>query len=185
MVRDALRGYLNLASGLTEVTFTRATTAARALVAQGEATAEQVTSIADDLVTSSRRNREAIVTLVRYEIEQALRRVGLAPAEEVTTLTERVRRLESSLREARSASAAPSSASAPAKRSAKKSTKKAAAKKSTKKATTNKSAPSKRAAAKQPAAKQIAVKRTAVKRTTKRTAAKKTAKRAGTARSRT
>lgn len=164
MVRDALRGYLNLASGLTEVTFTRATTAARALVAQGEATAEQVTSIADDLVTSSRRNREAIVTLVRYEIEQALRRVGLAPAEEVTTLTERVRRLESSLREARSAAATSPSAAAPAKRSAKKSTKKAAAKKSTKKS----------------AAKKSAGKKTAAKKAT----VKKTAKRAGTARSR-
>ncbi len=101
MVRDALRGYLSLASGLTEVTLGRATTAAKALVAQGEATAEQVSALADDLVDTSRRNREALSTLVRYEVEQALRRLGLAPAEEVLALTDRVRALEASVRELR------------------------------------------------------------------------------------
>lgn len=140
MVRDALRGYLNLASGLTEVTMSRATTAARALVAQGEATAEQVTSVADDLVMSSRRNREAMVTLVRYEVEQALRRIGLATAEDVMSLTERVRRLESALREAQGKPAAARKAPAkkvPARKAAaKKSAKRAPAKKSAAKAET-------------------------------------------------
>ncbi len=101
MVRDALRGYLSLASGLTEVTVGRATTAAKALVSQGEATAEQVSALADDLVDTSRRNREAVTTLVRYEMEQTLRRLGLAPADEVVALTERVRALEASVRELR------------------------------------------------------------------------------------
>lgn len=106
MVRDALRGYLGLASGLTEVTVGRATTAAKALVAQGEATAEQVSALADDLVETSRRNREAVATLVRYEVEQALRRLGLAPADEVVNLTDRVRRLEATVRELRAELAA-------------------------------------------------------------------------------
>lgn len=101
MVRDALRGYLGLASGLTEVTVARATTAAKALVAQGEATVEQVSALADDLVETSRRNRESVATLVRYEVEQALRRLGLAPADEVVNLTDRVRRLEATVRELR------------------------------------------------------------------------------------
>jgi len=38
MVKDALRGYLSLASGLTEITAARARAAARSLVEQGEAT---------------------------------------------------------------------------------------------------------------------------------------------------
>jgi polyhydroxyalkanoate synthesis regulator phasin len=118
MVRDALRGYLSLASGLTEVTVGRATTAAKALVAQGEATAEQVSALADDLVDTSRRNREAIGTLVRYEVEQALRRLGLAPADEVVTLTERVRKLEATVRELRAEAARerPTATQPPAKR---------------------------------------------------------------------
>ncbi len=101
MMRDALRGYLGLASGISEVTLARATAAAKALAAQGEATAEQVSTLAEDLVDTSRRNREALSTLVRYEVEQALRRLGLAPADEVVALTERVRRLEATVRELR------------------------------------------------------------------------------------
>ena len=41
-MRDALQSYLTLAGGLTEVTRQRALAAAKALAAQGEATAEQV-----------------------------------------------------------------------------------------------------------------------------------------------
>ena len=59
MVLDGLRGYLQLATGLTDVTRERALAAAKALVAQGEAGVEavvpegvrtQVSALADDLV---------------------------------------------------------------------------------------------------------------------------------------
>jgi polyhydroxyalkanoate synthesis regulator phasin len=99
MVRDALRGYLSLASGLSEVTAGRARAAARALVEQGEATAGQVSSLAEDLVSTSRRNRESIVVLVRHVVEQAIRRVGLASASDNDELTRRVRQLERRIRE--------------------------------------------------------------------------------------
>ncbi|MGZ6793915.1 MAG: phasin family protein [Mycobacteriales bacterium] len=116
-MKDALKGYLALASGLTEVTRQRATAAAKALVAQGEATAGQVTGLADDLIAQSRSNREAMTALVKFEVDKALGRVGLASAEEVTELTARVRQLEAQLREAtKPAAQAPAAAKAPAKK---------------------------------------------------------------------
>lgn len=97
-MNDAVKGYLALASGLTEVTRQRATAAAKAFVAQGGAAAGQVTALADDLVAQSKSNREAVTALVRFELDKALGRVGLASAEEVTELNARVRSLEAELR---------------------------------------------------------------------------------------
>ena len=112
-MNDALKGYLALASGLTEVTRAKATAAAKALVAQGEAAAGQVTTLADDLVAQSKSNREAVTALVRYEVDKALGRVGFARADEVSELTARVRQLEGELREAKKSAPA---ATAPAKK---------------------------------------------------------------------
>jgi polyhydroxyalkanoate synthesis regulator phasin len=136
-VKDALKGYIGLASGLSEVTRQRATAAAKALVAQGEATAGQVTGLADDLIAQSKSNREAVTALVKFEVDKALGRVGLASVEEVNELTARVRSLEAQLREATkpagskaSPSAAPAAKKAPAAPAAKKApAKKAPAKK--------------------------------------------------------
>lgn len=131
-MRDALKSYLALASGVTEVTRQRAQAAAKALVAQGEATAEQVTALAEDLRTQTRQNREAVVALVGFEVDRALGRVGLASADEVTALTERVRALESRLArvDGGAAAKAPAKAASPAKAPAKKApAKKAPAKK--------------------------------------------------------
>lgn len=102
-MKDSLKGYLALASGLTEVSKKKAVTAAKALVKQGEATAGQVQSLADDLVAQSRSNREAVATLVKYEVDKALGRVGLASSDEVEELTGRVRALETELRAVKSA----------------------------------------------------------------------------------
>src|SRR4051812_5094867 len=99
MVREALRGYVALANGLTEVTAGRARAAAKALAEQGEATAGQVSALAEDLVNTSRRNRESLVLLVRHEVEQAVKRLGMAPAGDVEELTRRVRELERTVRE--------------------------------------------------------------------------------------
>ena len=129
-MKDALKGYLALATGLTEVTKQRATSAAKALVAQGEATAGQVQALADDLVTQSKTNREAVTALVRYEVDKALARVGLVSKDEVQALQARIKTLEAQLRatDARAAKAAPSAAA-----------KKAAAKKTPAKKATEKS----------------------------------------------
>ncbi len=105
-MRDALKSYLALASGVTEVTRQRAVAAAKAMVAQGEATAEQVSTLAEDLLQQTRQNREAVVALVSFEVDRALGRVGLASADEVTALTERVRALERQLGSSGSTAAA-------------------------------------------------------------------------------
>ena len=129
-MRDALKNYLNLASGLTEVGRQRAVAASKALVAQGEATAEQVQSLAEDLVQTSRNNREMITSLVRNEVEKTLSRVGLATADEVQRLTKRLQTIEASVREAsgRAADAAKAAVRRPAKPAAKKPAKPAAKK---------------------------------------------------------
>jgi polyhydroxyalkanoate synthesis regulator phasin len=98
-MRDALRQYLAMASGLVEVTKNRATPVARALVAQGEATREQVSDLVEDLITTSKANRDALVNLVGYEVERSLGRIGVASADEVKALTGRVRELEKTVKD--------------------------------------------------------------------------------------
>ena len=99
-MRDALKSYLALAGGVSELTRQRAVTAAKALVTQGEATAEQVGALAEDLLAQTKQNREAVSALVTYEVDRTLARVGLAQADEVEQLTQRVRTLEAQLRAA-------------------------------------------------------------------------------------
>jgi polyhydroxyalkanoate synthesis regulator phasin len=109
-VRDAVKGYLTLAAGIREVTRQRALGAARALVSQGEATAEQVQQLAEDLLDQSRQNRDAVAALVTYEVDRALGRLGLASSDEVAGLVARVRDLEAEVR--RQGGAGPEDASA-------------------------------------------------------------------------
>lgn len=134
-MRDALKNYLALASGLTEVGRQRAVAASKALVAQGEATAEQVQSLAEDLVETSRNNREMVVTLVRTEVEKALGRLGVVTADTVQDLTQRLQSVEAALRAATGGKEEDAPAAEPAKPAAKKPAK-AAAKPATKAADT-------------------------------------------------
>jgi len=101
-MQDAFRAYLDLALGLTETSRKRATKVAKKLVGRGNATAEQLQAMAEDLVTTSLANREALSRLVRFELERALAKVGLATTEEVNALTVRVKELEAELETARS-----------------------------------------------------------------------------------
>jgi polyhydroxyalkanoate synthesis regulator phasin len=109
-MRDAWRAYLDLALGFTEASRKQATKVARRLVGKGGATAEQVQSVAEELVKTSLANRESLTRLVRFELDRALGRVGLATAEEVADLTSRVRDLEQRLRAAEATAAAPAGA---------------------------------------------------------------------------
>lgn len=128
-VLEALRGYVQLATGLTEVTVAKAREAAAALLAQGidltgavpvpgkdqaasaaNAAAGQVAKLADDLVETSEQNRELIVGLVRTEVDRAAGRMGFVREEELAAVRRHVSRLESSLAEVRAqmgAAAAP------------------------------------------------------------------------------
>ncbi|MGK5682327.1 hypothetical protein [Actinoplanes sp. URMC 104] len=102
---DAWRAYLEMALGLTETPRKRAQKVAGELVNRGGATAAQLQGLVDDLLSAGMANREALTNIVRYEVDRALGVVGLATAEEVTELTDRVRDLERQLREAQSRAA--------------------------------------------------------------------------------
>jgi polyhydroxyalkanoate synthesis regulator phasin len=158
-VRDALKNYIALATGLTEVGRQRAVAASKALVAQGEATVEQVGSLAEDLVQTSRHNRDLVTALVRSEVDKALARVGPATAAEVRRLTGRLQALESTLRRR---DAKPAAKPAPAKKTA---------------AATPAAKPAAKPAARKPAARKPAATKPATKATkSAKPAAKKPAK---------
>jgi polyhydroxyalkanoate synthesis regulator phasin len=168
-MQEAWRAYLDLALGFTEASRKRATKVARKLVGRGGATADQLQSMAEDLVSTSMANRESLIRLVRFELDRALGRVGLATAEEVSQLTKRVRELEEELRVAHGGAApavpaafddelaaATASAAAPAKV-----VRKAVAKKAVVGAPATTAAPAKAAPAKAAPAKAAPVKATA------------------------
>ncbi|TCC62346.1 polyhydroxyalkanoate synthesis protein PhaF [Kribbella pittospori] len=150
MVLDALRGYVQLASGLTEVTRQRAQAAAKALLQQTGADTlttgltSKVSELTDEIVATSKSNRQLLQAIVSNEVEGAVARLGFVRAEEVAGLTRRVQRLEQELAEERAAASAadvaahapkPQAKNAAAKKAAKKAAaKKAAAKKMAKKA---------------------------------------------------
>ncbi|MDW5330461.1 phasin family protein [Plantactinospora sp. KLBMP9567] len=102
-MQDAWRAYLELALGLTEASKKRAQAAARKLVGSGGATAAQLQTMAEELLSTGMANREALIRIVRVEIDRTLAAVGLATADDVTALTDRVARLERELSAARSA----------------------------------------------------------------------------------
>ncbi|MEV6348493.1 hypothetical protein [Actinoplanes sp. NPDC051851] len=181
---DAWRAYLDLALGLTEAPRKRAQKVAGDLLTRGGATAVQVQGLVEDLLSAGGANREALTSIVRYEVDRALGRVGLATAEEVAELTGRVHDLERRLREAQarvsspepgthSAPEAPATASSTVRKAA---VKKAVAKKTAATATPNampaaakaQAAPAKRATPVKKAAplkKATPVKRAPAKRT--------------------
>ncbi|MEP6761652.1 MAG: polyhydroxyalkanoate synthesis protein PhaF, partial [Sporichthyaceae bacterium] len=154
MVIDGLKAYVQLASGLTDVTRERALAAARTLVAQSEAGVGamlpdairvQVATVTEDLIATSKANRDLMVGLVRAEVERTVSRMGLVSAAELNAATrraealdDRVHELERALRSARTG--APAAKKAAKKSAAKRTAKKAAKKSATKKSATKKSA---------------------------------------------
>ncbi|GAB1641574.1 histone H1-like repetitive region-containing protein [Krasilnikovia sp. MM14-A1259] len=100
-MQDAWRAYLELALGLTEEPRRKAQKVAGDLISKGGQTAAQLQGLVEDMVSTGMPNREALTTIVRYEVDRALGLVGLATAEEVAELTARVRDLERQLRDAR------------------------------------------------------------------------------------
>ncbi len=79
MAFEYVRGYVQLASGLGELTKARAMEAAQGLLSlpgAGEVgkRAMQVTEFADQLLDAARANRESLVALIRSEVESALGR---------------------------------------------------------------------------------------------------------------
>jgi len=178
MVLDALRGYLQLANGLTDVTRQRALAAAKQLMDQGGGVvggavggvpvAKQVQALAEDLVATSRNNRDLLVGLVRTEVDRAVSRFGLVSADELAGMARKVERLERQLDAAIAFAGTDAGdvAPAPAKQAAKKIPAKKAAKKVAKKAV--KKVPAKKVPAKKVPAKKVPVATTSAPRTVAR-----------------
>ena len=171
MVMDALRGYVQLASGLTEVTKQRAEAAAKALLQQTGADkltsglTTKVGDLADEIVATSKSNRQLLQAIVTNEVEGAVARLGFVRAEEVAALTRRVQTLEAELAAARAGAGAPSSPSGDVLAEAGPGpvAKKSAARKSAVNKTAAKNAPAKKSAAKKTTANKTAAKKTAKK----------------------
>jgi polyhydroxyalkanoate synthesis regulator phasin len=115
---------------------------ARTLAQQGQATKEQATRIARDVVEWSKKNREVIADVVQREVRQQIARLGVATKEEVSSLRRRVRDLEGEARPATSAAkkTPPRSTAKRNAGSASKTTTKTAAKKSASRKTATKKA---------------------------------------------
>ncbi len=108
MVLEGLRAYVQLASGLTELTRQRARAAARTLLDQGTAQVgaavpgsvrEQLASLTDDLLMTARQNRALLLGLVEAEVEGVADRLGLVSGEAFARVQERADRLEMRVRE--------------------------------------------------------------------------------------
>ncbi|MFY1632415.1 phasin family protein [Solwaraspora sp. WMMB335] len=111
-MRDAWRAYLEMALGLTEASRKKAEKTARSLVGKGGATAAQLQSVVEDVLSAGTANRESLTRLVRVEVDRALGAVGLAKADEVTALNQRVAQLERDLEQSRAQRAAAAAAEA-------------------------------------------------------------------------
>lgn len=148
MVMDALRGYVQLANGLTEVTKQRAQAAAKALIQQTGAESlttgltTKVSDLAEEIVATSKSNRQLLQAIVANEVEGAVAKLGFVRAEEVSALARRIESLEKEL----AAEKKPTVSTPPIK----------------------KAAPAKKAAAKKAPAKKAAVKKAAAKKTAKK-----------------
>jgi hypothetical protein len=91
MTMEGLRGYLQLASGLAEMSRAKATEAASALLSlsaglsggggQGRNVQSQVQDLAEELLAAAAANRRSLIALVRSEVERAVVSSGLPPDE--------------------------------------------------------------------------------------------------------
>lgn len=101
---DDIRGYLQMASGLTEVTAAKAREIAMALVGQGFSLSTkapdvvgQVQELADDLVATSKGNRDLLTGMIRTEVDKAVGRIGFVREDELAALRRHVQRLETEI----------------------------------------------------------------------------------------
>lgn len=103
MLED-LRSYLQLASGLTEATTAKAKEVVTGLMSTGLSLSSkavpapemmgQVQELADDLVATSRNNRDMLTAMIRAEVDKAVGRMGFVREDELAALRRHVQRLE-------------------------------------------------------------------------------------------
>lgn len=125
---DDLRNYLQMASGLTEATTAKAKDVVTGLISTGISTGMslgakagpapemmgQVQELADDLVATSRNNRDMLTAMIRSEVDKAVGRMGFVREDELAALRRHVQRLEHQVAELRDAAAAAPAETVPA-----------------------------------------------------------------------
>jgi polyhydroxyalkanoate synthesis regulator phasin len=155
---DLLRRYLDAGIAFTQMTRQRAEGIVRDLVAAGEVSREQATSRVEELVERSRQNTEALLALVRREVDDRLAQLNLVSRDDVTALIGRL--APPGRRAARAARATKATTKTAAKaRTATTAAPKAAAKKAAAKKAPAKKGPAKRAPAKKAPAKKAPAKK--------------------------
>lgn len=104
-ITDTVRKYVE--AGREALSPGKAQEIARSLARQGEIRRDQVSGLARDLVTWSRRNRDRLQELIGREVKKQVTRMGVATKEDIDSLKRRVRDLERAGKSpARSASSA-------------------------------------------------------------------------------
>lgn len=114
---DDLRGYIQVATGLSEVTAAKAREIVSSLVTGGLALSTKapdllghVQEMADELLSTGKDNREMLVGLIRTEVDRAVGRMGFVREDELAALRRQVQRLADEVSELRAATQAPSRA---------------------------------------------------------------------------
>jgi len=120
---DAIKGYVELATGLTEVTVKRAQEAAQTLVNQGmsmlstdvvpdvpgkdqavdaaKTAANSVQELADELLETSKQNRDLLTGLIRTEVDRSAGGMGFVREEELAAVRRHIARLENQIADMR------------------------------------------------------------------------------------
>ena len=162
MVASALHDYLELVSGLTEVTRQRAVAAAKGLVSSSGAelvvpgAIGQASALADEIMATAKANRELLTGMIRAEVDRTVGRLGLATRDDVAAVQRGLDRLAARVDGPSTSSAADAApAQPPAKKVAMKPVKTPVKKPATKAPVTKapaRKAPAKRAPVRKPAA---------------------------------
>jgi len=103
MAVEAVQNYAHAVFGLTKVTRTKATEAAKSLLGQAGLndvaahTGERVTKLAEELLTASRANRNVLEKVVRAEVDKAASRLGFVRMQDLEELRAEVADLRSRL----------------------------------------------------------------------------------------
>ena len=114
MVFESVRGYVELASGLSDLTRARAMEVAQGLlslpaagIATGSKMAVQVGVLADELLAAATANRSNLTTLVRSEVDVAITHLGLVPVQQLEEAQAEAARLRTELARVRSGASKP------------------------------------------------------------------------------
>jgi hypothetical protein len=121
---ESVRPYVQLASGLSDLTRARAMEAAQGLlslpavgIATGTKMASQAVELADELLATAAANRSNVTTLVRGEVDVAISRLGLVPVQKLQEVQAEAARLRAENAQLRSA-ASTGTAKGPARKAA-------------------------------------------------------------------